>query len=186
MRAAIVEAPDRLRVRHDVPMPRPGRFQALVRIECCATCNGTDDKLIHGGMALEYPAILGHESVGTVTELGPDVTGFAPGERVLRPTAVYPGGRLGPYRSGWGGYAEWGLVTDLSAAAAAGEDAPAGRGYARYQQKVPAGISTPDAAMAITLKETLSWSRHLGVGAGSEVLIVGDGPVGLAFTAWVV
>ena len=57
----------------EFPIPKMGPGQMLIKIEYCGVC-GTDvhswksDKL-----GLEYPISLGHEIVGTVAALGPDV-----------------------------------------------------------------------------------------------------------------
>jgi len=108
MRAAIVETPGRLEIR-EVPLPQPGDYQALVRMEACSICNATDHKIVEGQLPFisrdQYPGILGHESVGTVVEVGPRVRHFREGDRVLRVWAVVPG-----LNSFWGGFAEFGLV----------------------------------------------------------------------------
>ncbi len=181
MRAAVIMEPGRLRVADDVPEPTIGAYEALVRIVCCATCNGTDDKLVKGQLgAGRYPAILGHESVGVVERVGPKVRHLAPGELVLRPSALYPGEQAGVYHSAWGGFAEWGKVTDLKAAVEDGHSETDFNRYCRFQQPVPA-MEPADATMLITLKETKSWLNRAGVKAGSALLVIGDGPVAAAF-----
>jgi alcohol dehydrogenase len=57
----------------------------VVRVETTTIC-GTDLHILHGDVeAVTDGRILGHEAVGTVTEVGAAVTGFAPGDRVLVP-----------------------------------------------------------------------------------------------------
>jgi len=57
----------------------------VVRIDTTTIC-GTDLHILHGDVAtVEAGRILGHEAVGTVTEVGPAVTSFAVGDRVLVP-----------------------------------------------------------------------------------------------------
>jgi alcohol dehydrogenase len=57
----------------------------VVRIDTTTIC-GTDLHILHGDVAtVDAGRILGHEAVGTVTEVGPAVTGFAVGDRVLVP-----------------------------------------------------------------------------------------------------
>jgi alcohol dehydrogenase len=57
----------------------------VVRIDTTTIC-GTDLHILHGDVATVEPGrILGHEAVGTVTEVGPAVTSFAVGDRVLVP-----------------------------------------------------------------------------------------------------
>ena len=179
MKAAVVEEPGRL-VFKDVPDPEPGPYQCLCRALYCATCSGTDHKLIHDQTPWEnhYPAILGHESVGEVIALGQGVRNFTKGDVVLRPAAVLPGEQMGAYFSMWGGLAQYGVVIDARAAA---EDGVADLNpYSRYQMKIPASWKgNPDSAMVITFKETLSWMQHFGLLAGKGVCVIGTGAVGL-------
>ena len=108
MKAAVVEAAGQLVVR-DVPMPEMGPYDALVRIEACGLCNATDAKIVdrHFVSHIPVPLVLGHESVGTVVEVGDRVRGYVPGQRVLRPGARYD--RVGGDRGGVvGSAAGWG------------------------------------------------------------------------------
>jgi len=57
----------------------------VVRIDTTTIC-GTDLHILHGDVpTVDAGRILGHEAVGTVTEVGPAVTSFAVGDRVLVP-----------------------------------------------------------------------------------------------------
>jgi alcohol dehydrogenase len=57
----------------------------IVRVDTTTIC-GTDLHILHGDVpAVTDGRILGHEAVGTVTEVGEGVTGFRPGDRVLVP-----------------------------------------------------------------------------------------------------
>jgi len=183
MKAAVVEGPGRLIVR-EVPMPEVGPYQALVKIEACSLCNSTDLKIIerHFVSQIPVPLILGHESVGTIVELGSKVRHYALGERVLRPGAEYDYGHVG-IASAWGGFAQYGLVTDLAAWCAdhAGQKP---NGMWAAQQGIPLTIPPAEATAIITLKETLFATRAAGVNRDTWVAIVGTGPVARAFTFW--
>ncbi len=115
MQAAIVVEPGTVQVRQ-IPIPAPGPFEALVRIEACGLCGTTDRHLVAGTQcyhqADHYPAVLGHEAVGTVIEVGAKVSGFKLGDRVVRATSVWPGEKRGDLFSAWGGFAEYGIVRD--------------------------------------------------------------------------
>jgi S-(hydroxymethyl)glutathione dehydrogenase / alcohol dehydrogenase len=54
----------------------------LVRIRAASLCH-TDLEAIEGALAVQLPAVLGHEAAGEVAEVGPEVTGLAPGDRVV-------------------------------------------------------------------------------------------------------
>jgi len=174
-----VVEPGRLEVL-DVPEPEPGPYQALVETLSAGLC-GTDRHIVAGTFyRREYPAILGHESLGRVVEVGEKVRNLAPGDMVLRTAAARPGERLGEYASALGGFAEWALATDTAALAADGRNDEI-RPYDRLQKSVPATFDPIDAGAFIVLKETLSWLRKLADPKGRRVLVIGTGAAALSF-----
>lgn len=170
MLAAVIEKPGVLTVR-DVPDVTIDETECLVEMLACALCNSTDLKLLQGHFRNRgpevYPAILGHESVGRVVRCGSRVRSFREGDLVLRAGASYLPGQ-GP-SSLFGGLAQFGKVKD-----------PA-HGGSPACQGVPAELDPHDATMLVTLKEALSWLQRWPVEAGQTVVIMGSGPVGLAF-----
>jgi alcohol dehydrogenase len=187
MKVAVIESAGTLGIR-DIPTPKPNAYQALVKMEIVGVCSATDRKLVHGikPFAPAYPAVLGHEGVGTVIEVGERVKSFQLGDRVLRPCAIYPG-HAGPdgLSSAWGSFAEYALVTDLETWKAEEPEGEHKRfGYARMQKSVPAHFSKEDACMLITWKETYSSFTQAGSISGKDVAVLGDGAVGLSFVAW--
>ena len=168
----------------DVPVPKPDPWQCLCRNLVCATCTGTDRKHIHNKLPWkqEYPGIFGHESIGVIIETGKRVRNFREGDMVIRPTAVYNGCRYAGYTSLWGGYAEYGLITDAAARLADDPKAEINR-YVQYQLKLPPDLNLEagDASMLITLKEVLGYADSVGVALNTPTLITGIGSVGLAF-----
>lgn len=182
MKAAIVYGDGRLKIE-DIPVPEPNEYQALARIEACSTCNSTDRKIMAGKLPFvrEYPAVLGHESVGTVIEVGPKVRYFRKGGRYFRPVAIYVGETMGEIHSGWGGFAEYGLMTDNRAMIEDGADPASLCAFANLHQPVPEGISPEDATMMITLKEVCDNIQNFGVKAGQPFVVFGCGAVGSCF-----
>jgi threonine dehydrogenase-like Zn-dependent dehydrogenase len=82
MRAVVFEDVGVVRV-DDVPEPTIEEpADALVRITASAIC-GSDLHFFHGKAPLLPGEALGHEAVGVVEEVGPEVAGFAPGARVV-------------------------------------------------------------------------------------------------------
>ena len=66
----------------ELPAPRPGADQILLRVTACAVCR-TDLHVVDGELAHpRLPLVPGHEIVGVVTEVGARVTRFKSGDRV--------------------------------------------------------------------------------------------------------
>ncbi|MER5349951.1 alcohol dehydrogenase catalytic domain-containing protein [Kitasatospora sp. NPDC002551] len=96
MAALRIEGPHRVVLAREPRPAPPGPDAVLVRTSLVGLC-GTDLELLHGTAAYvrdgraRYPLVPGHEWCGTVTEVGRDVTEFAPGDRVVGHTMVHCG-----------------------------------------------------------------------------------------------
>jgi len=184
VKAAIVEDINKLVVK-EIPEPKIGPHDALIKILTCSICNGTDTSIIKGKFSRitsnKYPGILGHESIGCVCEVGEKVRNFKKGDIVLRPMAVTPGNTISGYSSLFGGFAEYGIVTDIKALQndMAPKDLPLIHPMYYMQQIVPKNFNPDWGGELITFKECLSWIKRLGVKAGDSILIIGTGPVAL-------
>ena len=89
MRAAVIEELRQPLVIRDVPDPECPPDGAIVRVEANGICR-TDWALWSGdfwvgGPELLPPFVLGHEFAGTIVDVGADVRGWQPGERVTFP-----------------------------------------------------------------------------------------------------
>ena len=83
MRALVLEKFGGPFVPKDVPTPAIAPHEALVRVRNVGVC-GTDVKIRADRMGLGViPLIMGHEIAGEVAEVGGEVRGFAPGDRVV-------------------------------------------------------------------------------------------------------
>jgi alcohol dehydrogenase, propanol-preferring len=66
----------------EVPTPKPGRGEVLLRVRACAVCR-TDLHVVDGELPHpKLPLVPGHEIVGVVTERGAEVEQFKLGDRV--------------------------------------------------------------------------------------------------------
>jgi alcohol dehydrogenase len=154
----------------------------VVKIDSSTIC-GTDLHILKGDVPEVKPGtILGHEAVGTVTEIGAAVTTVAVGDRVLV-SCISACGRCrfckeGHYGlcSGGGGWIFGHLIDGLQAE------------YARVPfadtsvYKVPEALSDEDVLFLADILPTAFEVGVLngGVQPGDTIAIVGAGPIGLA------
>jgi D-arabinitol dehydrogenase (NADP+) len=81
MKAVVYSAPRDFDVV-EVPTPEPCAGEVRVRIELAGVC-GTDLQIHDGTSSATFPLTPGHEMVGIVESMGPNVTGLALGKRVV-------------------------------------------------------------------------------------------------------
>jgi len=65
-----------------VPVPKPGSGEVLVRVRMCGIC-GTDLHIHEGEFLSEFPLIPGHEIAGEIAELGTGVEHLMIGDQVV-------------------------------------------------------------------------------------------------------
>ena len=100
MRAMVLNEPKQPLELRDVPKPKPGRGQLLVRVSTCAVCR-TDLHVLDGELPdPKLPLILGHQIVGRVEEIGAETSNFAIGDRVGIPWLGWTDGNCSYCRSG--------------------------------------------------------------------------------------
>jgi alcohol dehydrogenase len=82
MRAMVIpKAGGRFRME-ERDLPEPGRHEVRIRVHACGVCH-SDSVTVEGHMpGLGYPRIPGHEVIGVIDALGPDVEGWDVGARV--------------------------------------------------------------------------------------------------------
>jgi alcohol dehydrogenase, propanol-preferring len=82
MKAMIFEGVGKPLRLMDVPVPSPAKGQVKIQVQACAVCR-TDLHIIDGELPKpKLPLILGHQIVGTVSELGEGVTNLKIGQKV--------------------------------------------------------------------------------------------------------
>src|SRR5262245_32378691 len=82
MRAMVLEEQGRPLRLAEVPVPRAGPGQVLIRVGACGVCR-TDLHIVDGELPNpKLPLIPGHEIVGTVVELGDGSGPWSVGDRV--------------------------------------------------------------------------------------------------------
>ncbi len=100
MKAAVFHGPDGGLKIEDIPIPRIGADEILVKVAACGVCHTDLHYIEHGVPTFKKPPIvLGHEASGTVDKIGSAVTRVEIGQRVLIP-AVLTCGRCEACRMG--------------------------------------------------------------------------------------
>jgi propanol-preferring alcohol dehydrogenase len=84
----------------ELPVPRPGPNQVLIRVHACAVCR-TDLHVIDGELPdPKQPLVPGHEIVGTIVDKGAEAVRFVVGDRVGVPWLGWTCGNCVYCRSG--------------------------------------------------------------------------------------
>ena len=178
MKAQVLENIERYNFK-EVPIPKPSSKEILMKVKSCAIC-GTDIKVYHHGHRLiTFPRITGHEVAGELVEIGKDVKGFSPGDKVAVAPAV-PCRKCYYCQKGqeamcenlraigyyWdGGFAEYMLIP---------QEAIVGG----CVNKIPEGLTYEEASLAEPLACAINGQELMWVGAGDIVVIIGGGPLG--------
>ncbi len=179
MKAAVVESRGQLVVK-EIAEPTVGDYDVLCQMLYGSTCSSTDQHLIEDKMPwkVQFPIVLGHESIGRAIKIGPKVRSFKIGDLISR-VGTPPIPEVGLNVS-WGGFCELGIAKDHRAMREDGVPREQWKSY-RINQVIPATYDPAASTMIITWRETLSYVRRLGVGKGSRVVVIGSGGTGLAF-----
>lgn len=138
---------------------------------------------VHGAIGhfvVKEPMVLGHESAGTIIEVGSDVDNLKPGDRV----ALEPGygcRRCGNCRAG-----KYNLCPKMIFAATPpyhGTLTGLWAAPADYCYKLPDNVSLQEGAMIEPLAVAVHIVKQAVVKPGQSVVIMGAGPVGLLCAA---
>ncbi|MDY7027245.1 MAG: alcohol dehydrogenase catalytic domain-containing protein [Spirochaetota bacterium] len=164
----------------DVKRPKPERNEVIIKIKAAGIC-GTDMHIRDGSFYSIPPVIIGHEFSGEIVELGPDVSGYSVGDRVVAE----------PHRGGCGqcefcrtgavemcrqkralGYKEDGVFTSYT-------NLPA-----TSLHRIPDSVTFEEAALteplAVAVKAVFERS---GLEAEDFVVVLGCGPIGMLAAA---
>ena len=188
MRAAVFHAPGDIRVE-EVPRPRPGPGEALIRVTLTTIC-GTDVHILKGEYPIEPGLIVGHEAVGVIEELGPGVAGYEIGERVLV-GAITPcgqchaclSGKLSQcgHGTGYEAIGGWRFGNTINGAQAEYLLVPSAQANLA---KVPDSLTDEQVVLLADIASTgFSGAESGRVRIGDSVVVFAQGPIGLCATA---
>jgi 2-desacetyl-2-hydroxyethyl bacteriochlorophyllide A dehydrogenase len=188
MKAAVFHGPNDIRVER-VPRPRPGPGEAVVRVTLTTIC-GTDVHILKGEYPVRPGLIVGHEPVGIIDELGPGVTGYEVGDRVLV-GAITPCGQCNAclsgklsqcgHGSGYEAIGGWRFGNTIDGAQAEYILVP----YAQANlAKIPESLTDEQVVLLADIASTGFAGAESGkVRIGDTVVVFAQGPIGLCATA---
>jgi L-iditol 2-dehydrogenase len=190
MRAVVYRGVNDLRLE-TVPVPRIGANELLVKVAVCGVCPTDIKKIQHG--TVPPPRIFGHETAGTIVQIG----GGRP-SLVTRHSSLKPGDRVALHHhvpcldchfcrhhafAQCETYKRTGITAGFE---------PAGGGYAEYVRvmpfvlpgvvKIPAKNAFAEGALLEPVNTVLKAVKRLNLLPGDNVLVAGQGPIGLMFT----
>ena len=100
MKAMVLHTPRQPLRATDLPTPKPGPDEVLVRVGACAVCR-TDLHVVDGELPHpKLPLVPGHEIAGVVAAIGEGAERFKPGERVGVPWLGWTCGECEHCRTG--------------------------------------------------------------------------------------
>jgi len=178
MKAAVLYGREEVRVE-EVAVPAIEKGDVLVRVRAALTC-GTDVKVFRRGYHAKMivpPALFGHELAGDIVKVGSHVESFRVGQRIVAANSA-PCLNCFYCRKGLenlcedllfnnGAYAEYIRI-------------PA-RIVQRNMYEIPPHLSYQDAALIEPLACVLKGLEETNVRPGDNVVVIGQGPIGLMF-----
>jgi 2-desacetyl-2-hydroxyethyl bacteriochlorophyllide A dehydrogenase len=183
MRALVFHGPNQIGIEQ-VPIPRPGPGEAVIRVTLTTIC-GTDLHILKGEYPVKPGLVIGHEPVGVVHELGVGVTDYAVGERVLV-GAITPCGQCNYCLSGdWsqcgGPIGGWKFGNTINGAQAEYLLVPNAQANLA---KIPDDLSDEQVVLLADIASTgISAAESGDVKIGDTVAVFAQGPIGLCATA---
>jgi L-iditol 2-dehydrogenase len=181
MHAGVYREKGRVNVE-EVPVPDVGDGEVLIKVAACGIC-GTDIKKIFHAY-VKPPQILGHELAGTVVAVGPGVTKWKLGDRVMSFHHVPCGNCFYCQRrlfSQCKQYKSTGLTGGFT---------PNGGGFGEYVKAMPwvadrgivalpDDVSFEEATFIEPINTIFKAVQKARVTTGETVLVLGCGPIGL-------
>ena len=179
-RAAVVHDFEKPLTIDEIDRPELAHGQILVKVEASGLCH-TDIHAAHGDWPVKptLPFIPGHEGVGIVVALGPEVTEVELGDRVAMPWLGYACGVCDYCVSGRETLCLEQKNMGYSIDGGFGQYA---RAYARYVVKVPANVDPFDAA-PLTCAGVTTYKAVKVAGTRSSDLVAVFGVGGLGHMA---
>jgi L-iditol 2-dehydrogenase len=164
----------------EVPTPKPGPEEVLIRVAACGIC-GSDVHGYDGSSGRRIPPlVMGHEASGTAAALGSAVRGLSEGDRVTFDSTVFCG--TCPYCL----RGEVNLCDNRRVLGVSCADYRCTGAFAEYVavpwrivHRLPEGLSFSEAAMLEAVSVALHAVSLSEVVPGQTALVLGAGMIGL-------
>ncbi len=164
----------------EVPEPKVGPEDVLVRVKACGIC-GSDVHGMDGSSGRRLPPIImGHEAAGVITRVGDEVTAWQPGDRVTFDSMISCG-RCHFCRRGRINLCDHRRVLGVSCSEFRQEGALAE--YVTVPQHIvfglPEGLPFEHAAMTEPLSVAVHAVERVPIHLNDTAVVVGTGMIGL-------
>src|ERR1700752_3452814 len=183
MKALVFRGPNQMKIE-DVPIPKPGPGEAVIRVTLTTIC-GTDLHILKGEYPVKPGLIIGHEPVGIIHELGVGVNGYKIGERVLV-GAITPCGQCNYCLSGdWsqcgGAIGGWKFGNTINGAQSEYLLVPNAQANLA---KIPDDLSDEQVILLADIASTgISAAESADLQIGDTVAVFAQGPIGFCAPA---
>ncbi len=180
MLEALVLEPDLTLSQRDIEIEEPlGPHDVRIALRTVGICGSDVHYYVHGRIGpfvVREPMVLGHEAAGIVTEVGCNVTGLAPGDRVCMepgiPRTDSKASLLGMYNLDpavrfWATPPVHGVLRTSVVHPAA------------FTFKLPEAVSFAEGAMVEPLAVGMHALNKARVRAGDVAVVLGAGPIGI-------
>jgi L-iditol 2-dehydrogenase len=180
MKAVVISGPKRATVSRVADQPL-NENDARVKVLAAGVC-GTDVELFEGTMpylisgSARYPLVPGHEWVGEICEVGSNVNGFKPGDRVVGECSC---GCMRCERCQAGHYHRCAYRTETGILNRPGAFAEYIHFPTSFLHLVSRDVSIEAACLIEPTAVAFNGVRRAQVSPRDDVVIFGDGPIGL-------
>jgi L-iditol 2-dehydrogenase len=179
MQALLLSEYNHLEVK-ELPKPELGRNELLIQVAACGIC-GSDVHGYDGSTGRRIPPIvMGHEAAGIVAEVGSEVVGFRPGDRVTFDSTVYCG------RCEYCLQGDVNLCNERQVIGVSCKEFRREGAFAEYLAvparivyRLPDSFSFAEAAMLEAVSVALHGVAVSEIQGGETVLVIGAGMIGL-------
>ncbi len=169
----------------DVPQPEIAADEILVQVNVVGLCQSDIKKIKYP--LLDPPRIFGHETAGTIAQVGSDVTGWVVGQRVV---VMHHIPCMDCAHCENGNFSMCATYKNITTTAGF---TPSGGGFAEFVQvpghivrkggliPIPADVTFEQASFVEPTNCCLKAVQKAQIRSGQTVLITGAGPIGLMF-----